>query len=448
MAALAVPVCLAQAPSRAIPFWPDEVPAAIHARDRRQRGARDRAGARALPPRAGLARVRRGRRASAEEAPGCRPLRRRDRALSGRRQDALRPLRQLLRVDTGLRDPRGGLATRRARSRRFPSCRWLWPTTARTRTSPRSWSTSGRGVSDAELRRKGRPRADRARRRQPGRRPRGVLRRARGRGVPVGLSQPAFRLVGRRSGPRALGSPVSLSDRQPLRLHALQAPGAGVPRAPGFGREDRPARARPGEDGSGHLRRRRGDDSGDRSGRGRDRPDGAPLPRVGRRQRQRLRKRRDLRGGPRAPERDPEAGSPLPAAHDPFPVASGDRGLAGLPDPAPRGRGEARGRDPHGHGRRVALDDEGHAPRLALGGIASARRRARSPAPGSSRSSEASQRYAERGGDPREGFAWLAGFARAFARGPARRSRSAATTRCSRRRASACRWSTSTTTPT
>ncbi len=84
-------------------------------------------------------------------------------------------------------------------------------------------------------------------------------------------SQPALRLVGRRLRPRALGAPVSLSDRQPLRLHGLQAPGAGVPSASGFGREDRPARARPGEDGSGHLRRRRGDDSGDRSGRGRDR---------------------------------------------------------------------------------------------------------------------------------------------------------------------------------
>ena len=83
-------------------------------------------------------------------------------------------------------------------------------------------------------------------------------------------------------------------------------------------------------------------------------------------------------------------------------------------DPEPRDRAALGGRHPHGHGGRPAGHDPRHLPPVAHG---------RDPAPRGERDRAGllrrrgggvSSRYAERGGDPREGLAWLPGSREVF----------------------------------
>ena len=219
----------ARAQERAIPFWPDAVPAAIHAEVDGVADARDRARARrastasrarrASPPRPSMMRQKAARR---------RPLRRRDRALPRRRKDEVRALP--LATTAGRRSP-----PRSRRSRRRASLIAAFPdlpvaladysqdadVTARARRRRRGHVAEG-------LRGQGRARQDRARRRDAADRPPPRLRGARRRGLPLRLPEPVDALVRRRPRPRPLGTPLSLPAPEPLRVHGLEAPGRGA----------------------------------------------------------------------------------------------------------------------------------------------------------------------------------------------------------------------------
>ncbi len=255
----------------------------------RQRGARDGAGAVAIPSRARLAGVRRGGGAHQEEAVRGGSFRCGGRAFPVRREDGLRPLPQLLRLESRVREPGRGLRGRGSSSR-SRTCRSRSPITARTPTSRRSSWTSG------AARRRRTMTARRSKGRScwlAGRSPRAParLRGARRRRLPLGLPQPDDRMIGRRPGPRTLGPSLSLSDREPIRLHAVEAAGRRSPGEARRGREDHTACAGRRENGPGHVRRRRRDDPRHGSGRRRSRPDRPPLPRIRGGERQRLRQR-------------------------------------------------------------------------------------------------------------------------------------------------------------
>src|SRR5258708_3468456 len=86
---------------------------------------------------------------------------------------------------------------------------------------------------------------------------------------------PAHGVVGHRSRPRALGPPVAVPDRQPVRVHDFTAHGrCAAPEARARSSPDR--RPCPRQDGAGELRCRVGDARGQRRGGGRDRAHRAP----------------------------------------------------------------------------------------------------------------------------------------------------------------------------
>ena len=176
-------------------------------RDRRRGDARDRARALALPSGPGLARLRRSRRAHAEEGRRRGPVGRGDRALPRGRKDEVRPLPRVLRLGPGVRGSRGGLADAATASPRSRISPWLSPTTARTADVTAPLVDVGAGTQARGLRGQGRPRQARARRRRPPDGPPPRLPRA-GRGrLPFRLPQPDDAVVRRRPRPRPLGPP-------------------------------------------------------------------------------------------------------------------------------------------------------------------------------------------------------------------------------------------------
>ena len=191
------------------------------------------------------------------------PVRRRDRALPRRRKDEVRALPLARGLGPGHRHARGGLADA-APDRRVPRpprrARGLQP--GRGRHAPSSW-TSATAPSAEGLRGQGRARKDRPRRR---------------RRCPPSTASPAKSAAPRASSPPIPNqttpwsgddrdlvrwghlSPYQLQNRFAFMVSKRQAEELRARLS--AGEKDRPAARVEGEDGSGHLRRRRRDDPG------------------------------------------------------------------------------------------------------------------------------------------------------------------------------------------
>ena len=247
LAGLAFPALVLHAQERAIPFWPDDLPAAIHS---------EIDGNEALETVRELSRFHRvhgspGFAAAAEHmkkkllAAGLADAAVERFPADGKTQ--VRALPQLLRLESRLGDARGGFSA--AGPRR------VVPGIARRarRLQPgrrRHGGARGRGRGDGseELRRQGRHGQDRARRRRPAARSIAWPARSAARRVPLRLSEPDDRLVGRRPRPRAVGTPLSLPARATASPSCSRS---GRPRS--IGRASPPAR----RSGSGRGSRRR-----------------------------------------------------------------------------------------------------------------------------------------------------------------------------------------------
>ena len=251
-----------------------------------------------------------------------RALRRRGRALPGGREDALRALPELPRLESRLRDARRGLAARRI-VESFPDLP----------VALADYSQDADVDGGARRRRRGHRRERLRRARTSAERscwptatcPRCTAWRARSaarRGSCRTFPNQTTAWSGDDRDLVRWGHLSPYQTREPLRVHAVEAAGGGAT-ASGSPRARRSCSARasrakmvpatydvvvatiPGTD---------------RGGR-RDRPDGAPLPRVRGRQRQRLRQRGDLRGRARAARRD--------RAEDTLPRRAGRSGSSG-----------------------------------------------------------------------------------------------------------------------
>ena len=345
----------ASAQDRAIPFWPNAVPAAIHA---------EVDGVATLETVRELARFHR-----VQGSPGLRGRGRAHeaKALAAGLADAAierfpadgktKYAHFLSHVgwDPVSGAPRGGLADGAHRRLLSRTCRSRSPTTARTPTSRPSSSTWARARAPADYAGRDVRGQDRPRRRDASRPStasparsgarRASSRRSRTRRPPWSGDDRDLIRWGHLS-------PYQLQNRFAFMVSKRQAEEYRARLAAG---EKIVLRARvEGEDGPGELRRRRGHDPGHRPLRRRDRPDGAPLPPVGRRQRQRLRAApRSSRSAARSPRAVRRGTLPRPRRTIRFlwlPEITGSQAyLVRHPELVRR----PRRRGPHGHGRRA-----------------------------------------------------------------------------------------------